>query len=252
MPLLNLAQLGVGDRVQHDLLVVDRTEKKTSAGDPFLLLTLGNASGKIETAPIWSNQLDWAAGVECGSVVQVIGNVSAYGKNGSTKRQLTITAPIRVLPKEQADVEAFLPRVAADLTKLWDWMDRTRAEVESTKLRRVLDLFFGDDGFRVQFEKTPGSTSGHHAKVGGLLMHVYEVTHIAKQTARTMRANVDLVVAGAMLHDIGKVEAYRVGPGGFTFTPCGLLVGHVVLGVLMLERRASSENMAGRREVVAE
>lgn len=241
MPPLNLAQLGVGDRVQHDLLVVDRSEKKTNAGDPFLLLTLGNASGKIETAPIWSNQIEWADGVECGSVVQVIGNVSSYGRNGSTKRQLTITAPLRVIPREQADVEAFLPRVAADLTKLWDWMDRTRADVESARLRRVLDLFFADDAFREAFEKTPGSTGGHHAKIGGLLMHVYEVTNIAKQTARTMRtANVDLVVTGAMLHDVGKVEAYRVGPGGFTFTPCGLLVGHVVLGVLMLERRLAA------------
>jgi 3'-5' exoribonuclease len=93
----------------------------------------------------------------------------------------------------------------------------------------------------VQFEKAPGSTAGHHAKIGGLLLHVYEVTNIAKQTARTMRtANVDLVVAGAMLHDVGKVEAYRVGPGGFTYTPCGLLVGHVVLGVLMLERRLAA------------
>jgi 3'-5' exoribonuclease len=241
MPPLNLAQLGVGDRVQHDLLVVDRTEKKTNAGDPFVLLTLGNSSGRIETAPIWSDKIEWAEGAECGRVVQVIGNVSLYGKNGSSKRQLTITAPLRVLPQEQADVEAFLPRVAADLTRLWDWMDRTRADVESVRLRRVLDLFFGDDAFREQFERTPGSTGGHHAKVGGLLMHVYEVTNIAKQTARTMRtANVDLVVAGAMLHDVGKVEAYRVGPGGFTFTPCGLLVGHVVLGVLMLERRLAA------------
>ena len=241
MPPLNLAQLGVGDRVQHDLLVVDRSEKKTSAGDPFILLTLGNATGKIETAPIWSDKLEWADGAECGSVVQAIGNVTAYGKNGTTKRQLALAGPLRVLPAEQADVEAFLPRVAHDLTKLWDWMDRARADIESARLRRVLDVVFGDDAFRVQFEKAPGSTGGHHAKVGGLLLHTYEVTHIAKQTARTMRgANVDLVVAGAMLHDIGKVESYRVGPGGFTFTPCGLLVGHVVLGVLMLERRLAA------------
>jgi 3'-5' exoribonuclease len=237
----NLAQLGVGDRVQHDLMVIERAESKTTAGDPFVRLTLSDMSGKIETAPIWSDKLTWVDGVESGRVVQVIGNVSLYGKNGSSRRQLTVTAPIRVLPKGDDDAERFLPRVAADLTKLWDWMDRTRGEVESATLRRVLDLFFGDDDFRVRFERTPGSTSGHHAKVGGLLLHVYEVTNIAKQTARTMRtANVDLVVAGAMLHDIGKVESYRVGPGGFTFTPCGLLVGHVVLGVLMLERKLAA------------
>lgn len=235
----NLAQLGVGDRVQHPLLVVDRSEKKTNAGDPYVQLTLGDTSGRIETSPIWSDKLGWAEGAECGSVVQAIGNITTYGKNGTSKRQLSLAGPLRLLPDE--DAEGYLPRIAVDLTRLWDWMDRTRAEVESAKLRRVLDLFFADDAFRVAFEKTPGSTSGHHAKVGGLLMHVYEVTNIAKQTARTMRtANVDLVVTGAMLHDVGKVEAYRVGPGGFTFTPCGLLVGHVVLGVLMLERRLAA------------
>ncbi len=235
----SLAQLGIGDRVQHPLLVVDRAEKKTSAGDPFVQLTLGDPSGRIETAPIWSDKLGWADGADSGKVVQAIGNVTTYAKNGSAKRQLALSGPLRLLPNESA--EEYLPRVAADLTKLWDWMDRARADVGSATLRRVLGLFFGDDAFRVQFERAPGSTSGHHAKVGGLLMHVYEVTNIAKQTARTMRgADVDLVVAGAMLHDVGKVEAYRVGPGGFTFTPCGLLVGHVVLGVLMLERRLAA------------
>jgi 3'-5' exoribonuclease len=239
MPSSNLAQLGIGDRVQHPLLVVDRSEKKTNAGDPYVQLTLGDTSGRIETAPIWSDKLAWAEGADCGSVVQAIGNITTYGKNGTSKRQLALAGPLRLLPDE--DAEGYLPRIAVDLTRLWDWMDRTRSEVESTRLRRVLDLFFGDDAFRLAFEKTPGSTSGHHAKVGGLLMHVYEVTRIAKQTALTMRtANVDLVVTGAMLHDVGKVEAYRVGPGGFTFTPCGLLVGHVVLGVLMLERRLAA------------
>jgi 3'-5' exoribonuclease len=239
-PVLNIAQIGVGDRVQHDLLVVDRAEKKTKDGDPFVVLTLRNATGQIEAAPIWSDKLEWADGAQSGRVVQVIGNVGLYGKNGSAKRQLQITAPLRALPDEQVDVEEVLPTVG-DCSQLWNFMDRARAEVSSTTLRRVLDLFFCDDGFRVQFEKAPGSTAGHHAKIGGLLLHVSEVTNIARQTARTMRgASVDLVVAGAMLHDIGKVEAYRVGPGGFTFTPCGLLVGHVVLGVLMLERRLAA------------
>ena len=238
-PSLNLAQLGVGDRVQHELLVYDRAEKRTNTGDPFVILTLGNASGRIETAPVWSNQLDWVDGADSGQVVQAIGNVSLYGRSGSAKRQLQLSAPLRLIPAGETDVERFLPSVG-DCTRLWNFVDRTRGELQSTTLRRVLDLFFGDDAFRVQFERAPGSTCGHHAKVGGLLLHVAEVTHIARETARTMRANVDLVVAGALLHDVGKVEAYRVGPGGFTYTPCGLLVGHVVLGVMMLERRLAA------------
>jgi len=109
--------------------------------------------------------------------------------------------------------------------------------VSTPALRRAVDLFYADDNFRLQLEETPGSVNGHHAKLGGLLLHVFEVTSIARSMARTMNANADLVVAGALLHDVGKVEAYEIGGGGFGYTPCGLLLGHVVLGCLMLERR---------------
>ena len=232
---LDIPALSPGARVQHELLVYERSEKKTNAGDPFVVLKLGNASGTIETAPVWSDKLHWAEGAESGKVVQVIGDITVYAK--SNKRQLQISAPVRPIPQELVKIDEFLPRITHDVTKLWGQIDKMVAEVESRRLRRVLELFFGDEEFRLAFERTPGSTGGHHAKIGGLLLHVWEVARIAKQTAVTMRADVDLVVTGALLHDVGKVESYTVGPGGFTFTPCGLLVGHVVLGVMMLERR---------------
>ncbi len=237
---LVIPQLASGDRVTGELLVYDRAEKKTSAGDPYVVLTLGNSSGRIDTAPIWSDKLEWADGARSGKVIQAIGDITIYAKGGPGKKQLLLTAPVRILPDESFRAEMFLPSIDGDCTKLWAWIDRVRGEVESRTLGRVLDVFFGDDDFRVRFERTPASTAGHHAKLGGLLLHVYEVTSIARQTARTMRANIDLVITGALLHDVGKVESYEVGPGGFTFTSCGLLVGHVVLGALMLERRLAA------------
>jgi 3'-5' exoribonuclease len=238
MPPLNLSQLLIGERVQHELLVVDRLEKTQGNGDPFVILKLGNASGHIDVAPIWFNQREWADGADRGRVVQAIGQVGLYAKTG--KRQIQLTGPLRVLPAEQVDLHAFIPRIAGDTTKLWDWIDKRRAEIATPTLRRVVDLFFADDDFRLKLELTPGSVNGHHAKLGGLLMHVYEVTNIARTTAKTMSANVDLVVAGALLHDIGKVEAYGIDGGVFANTPCGLLLGHVVLGCLMLERRLAA------------
>jgi 3'-5' exoribonuclease len=232
---LDIGQLAIGERVQHELLVLDRVEKTQNNGDPFVVLRLGNASGQIDVAPIWSSQRGWADGADRGRVVQAIGEIGVYPRTG--KRQIQLTGPLRVLPVEQVDLHAFLPRIAGDTTKLWDWIDRRRAELTTPTLRRVVDLFFADDNFRLAFEKTPGSVNGHHAKLGGLLLHVFEVTSIARQTAKTMGANVDLVVAGALLHDVGKVEAYTIDGGQFTNTPCGLLLGHVVLGCLMLERR---------------
>jgi 3'-5' exoribonuclease len=136
--------------------------------------------------------------------------------------------------------ELFLPRIAVATDQLWDWVDRARADLRSTALRRAVDLFFADDAFRVSFELAPGSIDDHHAMIGGLLLHVTEVASIARNTARVMKANADLVVVGALLHDIGKVQAIVTTPTGFEETPAGRLVGHPVLGTLMLQERLAA------------
>lgn len=231
--MLDLSHLRPGDRVQHELLVLDRADKETRDGKPFARLTLGNASGRVDTAPIWTEHLSWVAGATRGAVVQVIGTVGEY----AGKRQLTLTAPVRVLPRESVRAESFLPRISRKPEELWNWVDQQRAALTSTRLRTALDLFFADDAFRLDFERTPGSTTGHHAQVGGLLLHSVEVASIAQGIARTMRANVELVTVGALLHDIGKVESYSVSASGFGHTTAGHLLGHIVLGSMMLDRR---------------
>lgn len=243
MPPIVLASLVPGARVQHELRVVARETKKTRAGDPFLVLTLGNRHGEIRTAPIWSDKLHWADGCEPGSIVQAIGEVKLHVDGSRSRRQLELSGPLRVVNASVVNLDEFLPHVDDDLGALWASLDRMRGEIGSLKLRRVVGLFFDDDLFRLQFEKAPGSTRGHHAKVGGLLRHVTEVAFIARTIANTMRSgsvnpvSMDLIITGALLHDVGKVEAYRVSAAGFDTTPCGYLIGHVVLGALMLERR---------------
>ena len=235
---LHVPGLTPGDRVQHELLVREREEKSTKDGKPYVVLTVGNKTGTIRCENIWSERLEWAAGADRGRIVQVIGDVKLSAYNGTAERKLSVTAPLRVLPLERFRLEDFLPHVDEDVQRLWEKLDRARRSVRSAPLRAVLDCVFGDDVFREQFECAPGSTRGHHAKIGGLLQHTVEVANIAVTSARAVRkANLDLVTAGALLHDVGKVEAYEVGPGGFAATPCGLLVGHVVLGLLHVERR---------------
>lgn len=234
----DLRAADIGDRVQHEFLVRDRAERTTKAGNPFVVLTLGNSTGAIDTAPIWSERLDWCEGAHPGTVVQAIGDVARYAEGRHQKRQLQLSAPLRVLPREQFDPAEFLPHVDVPTEKIWDGIDTLRGAIASTPLRLAVDLFFADDAFRVAFERTPGAVVGHHAQVGGLLLHVLEVATIARTTARTVRrANPDLAVAGALLHDVGKVEAYGVAPEGFSHTTTGTLLGHVVLGALMFDRR---------------
>jgi 3'-5' exoribonuclease len=241
MPFFDLRRASVGDRVEHEFLIRERSEKTTRAGLPFVVLTLTNRSGAIDTAPIWSEKLEWAEGAERGKIVRVIGDIGAFGDEGARRRQLQISAPLRVLAPGAFDPGEFLPRIDVELDKVWDTLDKMRAAIVAPSIRRAVDLVFADDSFRVDFERTPGSVGGHHAQLGGLLLHTYEVASIARHIARTVRhANADLVTAGALLHDIGKVEAYAVGVEGFTHTPTGQLIGHVTLGALMFDRRLAA------------
>ena len=240
MSVFDLAHARVGDRVQHQFLVAERSERQASNGNPFVILSLINRTGRVDTSPIWSEKLAWVDGVEKGRIVQIIGNVNEWGKDGQRKRQVDVTGPVHVVPVEQAKLEDFLPRITDDPQVYWERLDKARGKMKSQSLRRVVDLFFADDAFRERFERWPASVNAHHATVGGLLQHVTEVAVFAHTMAATMGANADLALTGALLHDIGKLEAYTIGAGGFAFTPANALVGHVVLGLLMLEQRLPS------------
>ena len=85
--------------------------------------------------------------------------------------------------------------------------DRLRSELRGPRLRAVVDLFYEDSEFRRRYEACPASTAGHHAEIGGLLKHTSEVAAIALSMAKVAGADPDLVVAGVLLHDIGKLEA---------------------------------------------
>jgi 3'-5' exoribonuclease len=235
MPALRLDQLAIGDRVQHELMVRARDRKTAKNGNPFEILTLGNSSGEITTT-IWAEGLPALEGVRAGHIVQVIGEVSEY----RGRRQLELSAPLRVLHGAAVDLSDFLPTTAVDPLSLWDKIDKWRAAMPTT-LRSAVDLFFADDAFRAEFERTPGAPRGHHAQLGGLILHTVEVANIARHAAQTMRGNVDLITAGALLHDIGKVRAYTISAAGFEQSTEGRLLGHIVLGSLMLESRFATQ-----------
>lgn len=233
---LDIPATRVGDRVQHAFLVLDRDERRQSNGDPYVVLTFGNASGRIASAPVWHNQIEWIAGAEKGRVVQVIGEVAAF----QHRRQLRITGPLRLLPADSAQPASFLPRITIAPEQLWEWIDRARADMRSTCLRRVVDLFYADDAFRVELEQMPATIDGHHAVLGGLLLHLTEVATIARSSARVLKANADLVLAGALLCDIGGVQAFELTPVGFRHSTAGRLLGPTLLSVLLLHERMAA------------
>jgi 3'-5' exoribonuclease len=207
-------------------------ERTTKDGKSFATLTLGNGSGNIKTAPFWEEQLHQIAGITKGAIAQVIGEAGAY--QGTP--QLKVTS-IRVLPKGSVDLADLQESISEqERQKLWESIDKWIGEMKGKRLRATIALFYDDADFRNRYEQCPAATVGHHAYLGGLLRHTVEVLSIGRHVAKISNADVDLVTAGILLHDIGKLEAYRW-DGVLQPTDKNVLYGHVVLGTLELERR---------------
>ncbi len=231
---LHIPSLSIGTRVEDDFLLHKLDPRTLPNGDPFTILTLGNASGSIDTEPFWRERQEAIAGLQRGHVVHVVGEVASYRE----RRQLKVSS-IRHIPRDQVDVRTLLASVGA-VDRYWDTLDKMRREITRPRLRAVVDLFYEEDEFRQRYEQCPAAVSGHHAAIGGLLKHTTEVAAIARTVARACGADQELVIAGALLHDIGKLESYRW-DGLFEYTDEGRIVGHVVLGALMLDRRLAAE-----------
>lgn len=231
---VSLPELSPGQRVQDPLLVLE-VESRGSGETAHTVVTFGNATGRLASAPFWPAEQHLVAGVRKGQVAQVIGEVQTY----RDRRQLKVTS-LRILPPAMVHPRDLLPAVP-DPERYWELLDRWRTEIRGPRLRAVLDLFFADAEFRARFEQCPASTAGHHAMIGGLLKHTAEVAAIARAISRAANADGDLVLAGVLLHDIGKLEAYRW-ETHFAVTDAGALVGHVVLGSQMVNRAVRAQD----------
>ena len=225
--MLDLSSLAAGDEIQHPLLVLDVIAK---GGDhPRTTLLLGNRTGRIESAPFWPGKDEAIRGVAKGALVQVVGKVTAYRDS----LQVDATS-VRILPRGSIPLADLVPSVGP-VDKYWQYVDEVRARFTGPRLRATVDLFYADEAFRERFGQCPGAPgTGHHASLGGLLQHTCEVMRIGQQIAKVARADEELVMAGALLHDIGKTECYVWETGVFDTNERGRLVGHLVQGVSML------------------
>jgi 3'-5' exoribonuclease len=225
---LDLPSLLPGERVQDTLLVLDAEQKAYDSG-PCTVLTFANSSGRLVSAPFWDRDQSMVEGVRKGHMVQVLGEVADF----RGRRQLKVSS-LRLLPANPRDLSRLLPSVG-EIDRYWETLDGWRREIAKPRLAAVIALFYEDADFRRQYGQCPASIAGHHAALGGLLKHTVEVAAIARTIARAAGADPELVLAGVLLHDIGKLEAYRW-DSVFEYTEAHYLIGHVTLGALRLQR----------------
>ena len=230
---MQIADLEPGRRVECFALVVRKELRQGGRAGCFLDLTLCDASGRVG-AKVWENASTIAEGFEAGDVVKVAGTAETYRNELQLRLEL-----VKAVPPEEADPSDFLPKSKQDLRKLEARLAEVVKSIENPYLRELLLGFFRDPDFSKRFRTAPGAKTIHHAYIGGLLEHTAEVVELCERVAEVFpELDRDLLLASAILHDLGKLEELSW-QTAFEYTDEGQLLGHLVLGERLVLARAN-------------
>jgi 3'-5' exoribonuclease len=228
------------DRVVDGLFAVARKQRlRTRGGSAYLALELVDPSGRID-ARVWNDVDLLDKRFSEGDAVRVLGRVERFRDR--------LQLEVRSLEPAEADPAMLVPESRRDVDELDGFFEFLAAEVSHAGLRGLLGRFTADAVFRERLRTLPATPESHHSYSGGLLEHTIAVATLSRDSAQLHpRLREDLLLAAALLHDIGRVRELDRGPL-FLPTPEGKLLGHVHLGLRLIEERAEGLE----RDVLAE
>ncbi|HEX2952828.1 MAG TPA: HD domain-containing protein [Bacillota bacterium] len=220
--------------VSGRFLVTDLQHKTAKNGSAFIAMRIGDRSGEIPMK-IWDIRSDSLPGLSVGRVVE-LRDAGVRSFNGALQIEIDGRSlrNLILLNDEEVAFDDFLPSSPMESSRLWNIFDQAVAEVTNPALASLLKEFFGDPSLRSAFGRTPAALKRHHVYVGGLLEHTAGVLNLSLAAASYYPfIDKDLLITGAIFHDIGKIRTYHVGRS-FEGTDEGRLIGHLVLGTQMV------------------
>jgi len=219
------------DRVAEGTFAVARKQRlRTRSGSPYLALELIDASGRID-ARVWNDVDLLDKRFHEGDAVHVLGRVERFRDR--------LQLEVRTLEPAEADPATLVPEGRRDVEELDGFFEFLASEISHPELRALVDRFVGDAAFRARLRVLPATPDSHHSYTGGLLEHTVAVGTICRDAAQLhTRLRSDLLLAAALLHDVGRVRELDRGPL-FLPTDEGKLLGHVHMGLRLVEEQGA-------------
>jgi len=212
-------------------LVLTKQQRSTKSNKPYLNLILGDKTGQIE-ARVWDpGDPRIAKDFERGDLVKVRGSFSRYEDRAQVK-----VDQLRKANPGEADKMDMLPATRRDVGELWADLEASVASLANPDLKRLLTALLADTALAQAYREAPAARQLHHAWLGGLLEHVVSLLGLADRVAAHYPLlERDLLVTGVILHDIGKIRELEW-ESGFDYTVEGVLLGHIQMGVVLVEK----------------
>ena len=219
------------ESVDSLFLVREKTSSITKTGNPYLKLRLGDRSGEIE-GRIWTSAETFTESFQRDDFVRVKGKAVFF----QDRLQVNVSRIDRV-EEENVNLSDFFPTTERDVDQMCDSLIQISQQVKNPHLRNLLNLFWSDRPFLEGFKKAPASKQIHHAYLGGLMEHTLSLTQLVQKNAGHYEGlNVDLLMTGAILHDLGKVYELSY-QRSFDYSDEGRLLGHILIGIEKLEEK---------------
>src|SRR5437016_781637 len=226
-------QLADGDPVDEVYLVTDKQLRANRNGNLYLQLELRDRTGSI-SARLWNAGEQLFRSFDAGDFLAAKGKVQLF--QGALQ---VILSHVERSEAEKVELGDFLPHTEQDVDKLLDRLRGTLMRLTNPHLRALAECFLIDDQFLNAYRQVPAGVRNHHAYIGGLLEHVVTLLDGAERLLPLYpQLDRDQVLMGIFLHDIGKVRELSYNRV-FAYTDEGQLIGHLVIGVEMLNEKAA-------------
>jgi 3'-5' exoribonuclease len=229
-----VADLAPDQNITSYFLVFEKEVRSTRDGKAYLRLELGDRTGTVE-ARMWDRFEESSGSIVRDDFVKVQGRVDIF-----RNRPQLILEKLRKAEVSEVEPADFYATTKGNVDELWARLREHVAGVRDVNIRRLLEAVLDDPEIGPRYRRAPAAKSMHHAFIGGLLEHVVSLCDLSVAAANHYpEANRDFLLAGAVLHDVGKVYELSF-DRSLGYTTEGQLVGHIVMAVEIIGKKASA------------
>lgn len=222
------------DQVESIFLVTEKSSLTDRNGKLYLSITLSDSTGHFN-GRIWEKADEIQKRFESGDFVKVRGFVQTY----QNRKQLIVHDCNKVLSNE-VNLSDYIGVSQLDPIKMYDQLLDLVLGIQNDFIRGLMHSTLIDEEIKVRLLKAPAAKTIHHAYIGGLLEHILSICELMKSVAHNYKwLNLDLLIFGAVFHDIGKLWELSI-EDGIKYTDRGRLVGHMAIGCELIDEKSRS------------
>lgn len=235
-------------RVEGFCLVKSVEQKTSSKGDTYLDFTLGDATGEIN-GKLWRYDVTEHGEYQNNDIIKIRGTISQY--NGADQLRIERIRP--AIESDNVSVEDFVRTTGYSSQEMYDELLRVACNFEDEELKELVLALYQDNLEALLY--WPAAFKLHHAIRGGLLMHTLSIVRLCERVCEVYPfVDRDLLLAGAMLHDISKLEEFQVDKAGLAegYSMEGNLLGHLAMGAAKIEKYAEKLGISRKTSVLVQ